>query len=96
MKTWASEIRAVALAVATVSGLLYLVGKPHAENFITHTVAGQKYAKEYQVKRLNKKADKAIATTEENRTRGIRMETKQETILQLLQELRQRQNNIRN
>ena len=93
MKTWIAEARVTLMAIAAIAGLLFLVAKPHAENFIKDTVKSQGYASKSQLDEANRviKENKAIAN-DVNR-RSIRMETKQETILQLLQELRQQQRN---
>lgn len=93
MKTWFSEMRAVLVAIGGAIAFLWFVGKPHAENFIKDTVNSQGYASKQQLDEANRviKQNKAIAN--DVKDRSIRMETKQETILQLLQELRQQQRN---
>lgn len=91
MKTWLSETRAIAIALSGAVAFFWFVAKPHAENFIKDTVNRQGYASKYQLDEANKniKENKIIAKSVNERS--IRMETKQETILQLLQELRQQQ-----
>ena len=91
MKAWLLEARAMLVAIGGAIAFLWFVGKPHAENFIKDTVGQQGYASRYQLDEANRviKENKAIAN--EVRDRSLRMETKQETILQLLQELRQQQ-----
>ena len=91
MKAWLLEMRAVLIAIGGAIAFVWFVGKPHAENFIKLTVNQQGYASKLQLDEANRviKENKAIANDVKNRS--IRMETKQETILELLRELRQQQ-----
>ena len=91
MKAYLTEMRAVLVAIAGTIAFLWIVAKPHAENFIKDTVNVQGYAKKYQLDEANKTIRQNQAIANDVKNRSIRMETKQETILQLLQELRQQQ-----
>ena len=77
-------------AISVILGILWTtVGGPHVEGFVIKTVEAMDYASKRQIDEANRKIRKNGETATRVDRRTLKMETKQETILELLKEQRQ-------
>lgn len=108
MKTWLAEARVLLTSIAAIASLLFFIGQPAAENFIKRTIKEQGYATQDTIVNMSGKLlqynQTLEATNEElkatnkkleaEKEQRIRLEERQQSILNALQEtnrlLRQR------
>ena len=92
--SWVKEIGRLLAAFVAILSVLWLIGKPHAQTLINDTVRAQGYASKFQMDEVSRKVQTNGNTARQVESRTVRIETRQETILQLLQEQRALNNEI--